>query len=153
MELVKSFRLVIGILLILSGVTIIALIFLEPEALAVFFNFGLDITASNIGELIVGAVAGLLAGLVFLLAMFIIGIFYLIFYVVLGSLTLGLKWSRTIVIIAIVFTAIALFLEIRALVFLSLGGFTSIIMIIRTISDVIIMSFSGYILSQHKNSK
>ena len=68
MNLIKTFRIIIGVLLLLSTVTIFALLFLEIESLAVMFNFGIDISAGNIGEAIVGAIAGLMAGLIFFMA-------------------------------------------------------------------------------------
>jgi len=148
MELIRPFRIVIGVLLLISSITIIALIFLEPEALTVFFNFSLDITAENIGEAIAGVIAGILAGFAFLIGMFIIGIFNFMFYTVIGSLTLALKRSKTMLIIVVIVSSLALFLEIRALIFLTLGGFTSIIFTLRTISDIIIIAFSIYMLVQ-----
>ncbi|MHA1191715.1 MAG: hypothetical protein ACTSP9_05400 [Promethearchaeota archaeon] len=144
MKLFKSFKIVIGVLLILSSITLFTLIFLEPEALAVMFDFSLDITASNLGEAIAGAVAGLVAGLIFLIAMFILGIFNFIVYLVVGILTLALKKHKVIMIIVLTLSSFALFLEIRALIFLSLGGFPSTILLIRSISDAIIVSFSIY---------
>ena len=152
MEMFKTFKIVVGVLLLLSSITIFALIFLEPEALAVALNFSIDITAENIGEAIVGVISGILAGLMFLIVMFIVGIFNFIFYVVIGSLTLALKRSKTMLIIAVIISSLALFLEGRALIILTLGGFTSIIFTLRTISDIIIIAFSIYLFLQiHKS--
>ena len=148
MELFKPFKIAIGVLLILSSVTIFALLFLEPDALALLFSFSIDITAENLGEAIAGAVAAMAAGLVFVIAMFIIGIFNFIFYIVIGSLTLALKRSKTMLIIAVIISSFALFIEIRATIFASIGGFTSFILILRLISDIIVIGFSIYLLLQ-----
>jgi len=142
MELIKPFRIVIGVLLLLSSLTIFALVFLEPEALAVALNFSIDITAENIGEAIAGAIGGLLAGFAFLIGMFIVGVFNFMLYTAIGSLTLALKRSKAMLIIAVIITSLALFLEIRAVMILTLGGFTSTIFMLRTISDIIIIAFS-----------
>ena len=152
MEMFKTFKIVIGVLLLLSSFTIFALLFLEPEGLAIFLNFSIDISADNLGEAIAGVIGGLMAGLMFLIGMFIVGIFNFIFYIVIGSLTLALKRSKTMLIIAVILSSLALFLEIRALTLLISGGFTSIIFTLRTISDIIIIVFSIYLFIQINKS-
>jgi len=142
MNMIKTFRIVIGVLLLVSTVTIFVLIFLEPEALAVLFNFSIDITAENLGQIIVGLVVGTLAVFMFLIAMFIVAIFNAIVYTTIGVLTITLKRTKTMPIITAILSSLALFLEIRALIFLTLGGFTSIILPLRVVSDIIIIAFS-----------
>ncbi|MHA1507632.1 MAG: hypothetical protein ACTSO6_02890 [Promethearchaeota archaeon] len=148
MEMFKTFKIVIGVLLLLSSFTIFALLFLEPEGLAIFLNFSPDISAGNLGEAIAGVIGGIMAGLMFFIAMFILGIFNFIFYIVIGSLTLALKRSKTMLIIAVIISSFALFLEIRALTLLISGGFISIIFTLRMISDIIIIVFSIYLFIQ-----
>ena len=152
MEMFKTFKIVIRVLLLLSSFTIFALLFLEPEGLAIFLNFSIDISADNLGEAIAGVIGGLMAGLMFFIGMFIVGIFNFIFYIVIGSLTLALKRSKTMLIIAVIISSLSLFLEIRALTLLISGGFTSIIFTLRTISDIIIIVFSIYLFIQIKKS-
>ena len=152
MEMFKTFKIVIGVLLLLSSFTIFALLFLEPEGLAIFLNFSIDISADNLGEAIAGVIGGLMAGLMFLIGMFIVGIFNFIFYIVIGSLTIALKRSKTMLIIAVIISSLSLFLEIRALTLLISGGFTSIIFTLRTISDIIIIVFSIYLFIQINKS-
>ncbi len=142
MNLIKTFRIIIGVLLLLSTVTIFALLFLEIESLAVMINFGIDISAGNIGEAIVGAIAGLMAGLIFFLAMFILAIFNAIIYTVVGVLTITLKRTKTMPIIAAIISSLALFIGLRAFILLYLGGLTSIVLPIRSISDIIIIALS-----------
>ena len=148
MELYKPFKIVIGVLLLLSSITIFVLLFLEPDSLALLFNFSIDITAENLGEAIAGALVAIGAGIAFLFFMIIVGIFNLILYIVIGSLTLALKRSKTILIIAVILTSYALFLEIRVIIIATLGGLPSTILIIRLISDITIISLSGYLLFQ-----
>ena len=148
MDLSKTFRIVTGVLLLLSSMTIFALLFLEPESLAVILNFSIDISASNLGEAIAGAIAGIFAGFAFLIGMFIVGAFIFIFYLIIGTLRLALKRSKTISIFVIILTSFALFLEVRALILLTLGGFPSIILTLSVIGDSIIIAFSVYLLIQ-----
>jgi len=152
METFKTFKIVIGVLLLLSSFTIFALLFLEPEGLAIFLNFSIDISADNLGEAIAGVIGGLMAGLLFFIAMFILGIFNFIFYILIGSLTLAIKRSKTMLIIAVIISSFSLFLEIRALTLLISGGFISIIFTLRTISDIIIIVFSIYLFIQINKS-
>ena len=112
MNLIKTFRIIIGVLLLLSTLTIFALLFLEIDSLAVLFNFGIDVSAGNIGEAIAGAVAGLVAGLIFFFAMVFVAIFNVIIYAVLGALTLALKRKKAMPIIVSIFTALALVIGI-----------------------------------------
>jgi len=142
MKLIKSFRIVIGVLLLISTVTIFALIFLEPDALALFFDFSFDYTAENIGEAIAVAIAGMMAGLLFMLAMGIVAIFNAVVYTTVGVLTITLKRNKVMPIIVAVLSSLVLFLEIRVLIILTLGGLTSMIFTIRIISDIIIIALS-----------
>lgn len=142
MNLIKTFRIIIGVLLLLSTVTIFALLFMEIESLAVLFNFGIDISAGNIGEAIAGAVAGLVAGLIFFFVMILVGIINVVIYAVLGALTLALKRKKAMPIIVSIFTALALVIGIRGLIVLTLGGYTSIVLPLRITSDVVIIALS-----------
>ncbi len=142
MNLIKTFRIIIGVLLLLSTLTIFALLFLEIESLAVLFNFGIDVSAGNIGEAIVGAVAGLVAGLIFFFLMVFVAIFNVIIYAVLGALTLALKRKKAMPIIVSIFTALALVIGIRGLIVLTLGGYTSLILPLRITSDIVIIALS-----------
>ena len=142
MNLIKTFRIIIGVLLLLSTLTIFALLFLEIDSLAVLFNFGIDVSAGNIGEAIVGAVAGLVAGLIFFFAMVFVAIFNVIIYAVLGALTLALKRKKAMPIIVSIFTALALVIGIRGLIVLTLGGYTSLILPLRITSDIVIIALS-----------
>ncbi len=148
MDLSKTFRIVVGVLLLLSSLTILALLFLEPDSLAIILNFSIDITASNLGEAIAGAVAGILAGFAFLIGMFIVGTFNVIFYLIIGSIRLALKRSKTMSIFVIIVTSFALFLETRALILLTIAGFTSILLTLFVIGDIVIIAFSIYLLIQ-----
>ncbi|MFX1449096.1 MAG: hypothetical protein ACFFCG_13365 [Promethearchaeota archaeon] len=142
MNVIKTFRIIVGVLLLVSTVTIFALLFLEIESLAVLFNFGFDISAGNLAEAIVGMVAGLMTGLMFFIAMIIVGIFNAIIYTVFGVLTITLKRTKTMPIIISVISAFTLFIGIRALIILTLGGFTSIILPLRIATDIIIITLS-----------
>ena len=138
----NTFRIIIGVLLLLSAATIFALLFLETESIAVLFNFGIDMSVENIGDVIAGIAVGIAAGLVFFFAMIFVGIINAIIYVVLGALTLALKRKKTTLIIVSIITALALFIGVRALIILTLGGYTSIILPLRITSDVIIIVLS-----------
>jgi hypothetical protein len=153
MDLYKPFKIVIGVFLLLSSITIFALLFLEPDILALLFNFSINVTAENLSEVIAGMVTATVAALFFGILMFILGIFYFIFYVVIGSLVLALKRSKTILIIAAIISSFALFLEARTTILAAIAGFTSIILIICLISDCIIIGFSIYLLVQLFKSK
>ena len=142
MNVDRTFRIVVGILLLVSTVTIFALLFLEIDSLAVLFNFGIDVSAGNIGEAIAGAVAGLVAGLIFFFAMIFMGIFNVIIYAVFGALTLALKRTKAMPMIVSIFSGLALFIGIRAFIVLTLGGYTSIILPLRITSDIIVIAMS-----------
>ncbi|NVM17202.1 MAG: hypothetical protein HWN80_05755 [Candidatus Lokiarchaeota archaeon] len=146
MDLSKTFRIIVGVLLLLSSTTLLALLFLEPDSLAIIFNFSIDVTASNLGEAIAGAIAGIAAGFVFLIGMLILGTLNFIFYLIIGSIRLALKRSKTMSIFVIILTSFALLLETRTLILLTLGGFTSILLTLYVIGDVIIITFSLYLL-------
>ena len=153
MDLYKPFKIVIGVLILLSSITIFALLFLEPDALVLLFNFTINITAENLSEVIAGMVAATVVALMFFVIMLILGIFYFIVYVLIGSLVLALKRSKTMLIIAVIISSFALFLEARATILAAITGFTSIILIICLISDCIIIGFSIYLLVQLFNPK
>jgi hypothetical protein len=142
MNLIKTFRIIIGVLLLVSTTTIFFLLFLEIESLAVIFNFSIDTSAENLGEAILVMVGGLLAGLMFFIAMIFVGIINAIIYTVTGVLTITLKRKKTTLIIAAILSGFVLFLEVRALIILTLGGFTSIVLPVRIISDSVIIGLS-----------
>ena len=142
MNLIKTFRIVIGVLLLISTITIFALIFLEIEALVIFFDFSFDYTAENLGEAIAGAIAGMIAQFMFMIAMFIVAIFNAIVYTTVGVLTISLKRNKVMPIIVVALSSLVLFLEIRVLIILTLGGYTSTIFMLRIISDIIIIALS-----------
>ena len=148
MDLYKPFKIVIGVLILLSSITIFALLFLEPDALVLLFNFTINITAENLSEVIAGMVAATVVALMFFVIMLILGIFYFIIYTVIGSLVLALKRNKTMLIIAAIISSFSLFLEVRTTILASIAGFTSIILVIRLISDCIIIGFSIYLLVQ-----
>ena len=142
MNMIKTFRIVIGVLLLISTTTFFALIFLEPEALYVFLDLSFNYTAENIGQAIAGAIAGIIAGFIFFIVMIFVAIFNAVVYTTLGVLTITLKRNKVIPIIIAVLSSLVLILEIRVLILLSLGGFTSIIFTLRLISDIIIIALS-----------
>ena len=142
MNLIKTFRIIIGILLLVSTTTIFFLLFLEIESLAVIFNFSIDTSAENLGEAILVMVGGLLAGLMFFIAMIFVGIINAIIYTVTGVLTITLKRKKTTLIIAAVLSGFVLFLEVRALILLTLGGLPTLVIPIRVVSDSIIIGLS-----------
>jgi hypothetical protein len=142
MNLIKTFRIIVGILLLINTVTIFALLFLEIESLVVFFEFGVDIDAQNIGEAIAEAVANMFAGFFFLIGMFIIGILNAIIYTTFGVLTLTLKRAKVMPIIVVIFTGISLYLGIRAFMILVLGDYPTLILPLRIISDFVVVGLS-----------
>lgn len=142
MNIIKTFRIVIGVLLLISTTTIFFLLFLEIDSLAILFNFSIDTSAENLGEVIVGLVGGLVAGLMFFFAMIIVGIFNVIVYSLIGILTITLKRTKAMPIIVSIISAFTLFLEVRALMVLTVGGLTSRILPIRVASDIIIIVLS-----------
>ncbi|MFX0012025.1 MAG: hypothetical protein ACFE9R_17045 [Candidatus Hermodarchaeota archaeon] len=142
MDLNKTSRIIVGVLLLINTVTIFALLFLEPDALAVIFNFGIDINASNLGEVIAGLALSIGAGIAFLIFMFLAAIFNAIIYTVFGALTLALKRTKAMPIIVSIFTALALFIGARALLILTLGGYPSLILPLRVVSDVLVIALS-----------
>lgn len=142
MNLIKTFRIIIGILLLVSTTTIFFLLFLEIESLAVIFNFSIDTSAENLGEAILVMVGGLIAGLMFFIAMIFVGIINAIIYTVTGVLTITLKRKKTTLIIAAVLSGFVLFLEVRALILLTLGGLPTLVIPIRVVSDSIIIGLS-----------
>ena len=142
MNMIKTFRIVIGVLLLISTTTFFALIFLEPEALVVFFDFSIGYSPENIGEAIAGIIGGIIAGFIYLIGLFIVAIFNAVVYTTVGVLTITLKRNKVMPIIVAVLSSLVLILEIRVLILLSIGGFTSIIFTLRIISDIIIIALS-----------
>ena len=121
MKLFKTFKITIGVLLLLSSIIIISLFFLEPKVLTNIYT-----------------------GFKFLIAMFIVPTIFL--YGLIGVLTLAFKKSKTMIFIAALVSLIALLLEIFVLVSRTLGEFTIIILTLHLIMDIIIVAFSYYIL-------
>jgi hypothetical protein len=147
MDLNKTSRIIVGVLLLINTVTIFALIFLEPDALAVIFNFGIDITASNLGEVVAGLALGIGAAIAFLIFMILAAIINVAIYIVFGVLTLVLKRTKVMPIIVSIFTALALFIGARALLILNLAGFPgtfpgNLILPLRVASDVVVIALS-----------
>jgi hypothetical protein len=142
MNLIKTFRIIVGVLLLVNTITIFALLFLEPNPLAVVFNFSFDMEAENLGEAIVGIVGGIVAGLMFFIAMIIVGIFNVAIYITFGVLTITLKRNKAIPIIVAVFTGFALYLGARALYLVSLAEIPTIILPLRVISDIVVIGLS-----------
>jgi hypothetical protein len=142
MNIIKTFRIIVGVLLLINTITIFAMLFLEPEPLAVVFNFSFDMEAENLGEAIVGIVGGLVAGIIFFIAMIIVGIINIAIYITFGVLTLSLKRAKAIPIIVTIFTGFALFLGARALYLVSIAEFQTIILPLRVVSDIIVIGLS-----------
>lgn len=141
---IKNLKIIVGLILLISSITVFAMLFFEPEALAVLINFSIDITASNLGEAIAGLAASIAAGFVFLIGMLILGGIYFIFYLIIAGLTISHKRSKTITIIVIIISGFSLFLEIRALIILTIGGYASAILTLHLIGDVLIVGLSIY---------
>ncbi|MFX0076023.1 MAG: hypothetical protein ACFE96_11310, partial [Candidatus Hermodarchaeota archaeon] len=55
----NTFRITVGVLLLINTATIFLLMLLEIESLVVLFNFDIDISASNLGEAIANMSMGL----------------------------------------------------------------------------------------------
>jgi hypothetical protein len=142
MNLIKTFRIIVGVLLLINTVTIFALLFLEIESLAIMFDFSFDYSAENLGEAIAGAIAGMMAGLMFFFGMILVGIINAAIYITFGVLTLSLKRAKAMPIIVTIFTGLALYIGIRAFMILTLGGYPSIILPLRLASDIIVIGLS-----------
>lgn len=148
MGVVESLKIVAGIIILLSSMTILVMVFMpsEIEALAIIFNFGIDASASNLAEAIALGVAAALAGLFFVLGMIILGIIYLAASVTFGVLTIVLKRSKAITIIVLILASFTLILGIRAVVFLSIAGYSSIVLPVRIVADSIVIAICIYSL-------
>ena len=148
MGVVESLKIVAGIIILLSSMTILVMVFMPSEinALAVLFNFGIDVTASNLAEAIAFGITAALAGLFFVLGMIIIGVIYLAFSVTFGVLTLVLKRSKAITIIVLILASFTLILGIRAVVFLSIAGYSSLVLPLRIVADSIVITICIYSL-------
>jgi len=142
MNIIKTFRIIVGVLLLINTITIFALLFLEIDSLAIMFNFSFEYSAENLGEAIAGAVAGMMAGLIFVFVMIFVGIINAAIYITFGVLTLSLKRAKAMPIIVAIFTGLALFIGFRAFLILTLGGYPSIILPLRVVSDVIVIGLS-----------
>ncbi len=148
MGVVESLKIVAGIIILISSMTILVMVFIPSEinALAVLFNFGIDVTASNLAEAIVYSITTALAGLFFFLGMIFIGIIYLAASVTFGVLTLVLKRSKAITIIVLILASFTLILGIRAVVFLSIAGYSSLVLPLRIVADSIVITICIYSL-------
>ncbi|MFW9771676.1 MAG: hypothetical protein ACFFBY_02625 [Promethearchaeota archaeon] len=137
---VESLKITVGIIILIFSVTILVMAFTENglEALFVLFNFGIDITVSNLAEAIVGAVAAAFAALIFWILMIFVGIIYLILSLVFGILTLALKRSKPLTIIVLVFIGLSLVLEIRAIAILTIASLINVVLVLHLIGDAII---------------
>ena len=142
MELIKTFRNIVGVLLLIDTVTVFALLFLEIESLAIFFEFGVDIDAQNIADAIAEAIANMFAGFFFVIGMLIIGVFNAIIYTTFGVLTLTLKRAKAMPIIVVIFTGFSLYLGIRAFIILILGDYPTLILPLRIVSDFVVVGLS-----------
>ncbi|MFW9946333.1 MAG: hypothetical protein ACFFDX_05835 [Candidatus Odinarchaeota archaeon] len=148
MGVVESLKIVAGIIILISSMTILVMVFMPSElnALAVLFNFGIDVTASNLAEAIVYSITAALAGLFFILGMLIIGVIYLAASVTFGVLTLVLKRSKAITIIVLILASFTLIIGIRAVVFLSIAGYSSLVLPLRIVADSIVITICIYSL-------
>ena len=148
MGVVESLKIVAGIIILISSMTILVMVFMPSElnALAVLFNFGIDVTASNLAEAIVYSITTALAGLFFALGMIFIGVIYLAASVTFGVLTLVLKRSKAITIIVLILASFTLILGIRAVVFLSIAGYSSLVLPLRIVADSIVITICIYSL-------
>ena len=142
MGAIGTFRIIVGVLLLISTATIFALLFLETDSLVILFDFSFDYQAENIGEAIAAAVAGMMAGLMFFFGMILVGIINIAIYITFGVLTLTLKRAKAMPIIVAIFTGFALFIGARAFMILTLGGYSSIILPLRIVIDVVIIAMS-----------
>jgi len=142
MNIIKTFRIVIGVLLLISTTTIFFLLFLEIDSLAVLFDFSIDTSADNLGDALLGLIGGIVAGFMFFIGMIFVGIFNALLYTTFGVLTLALKRTIAMPIIVSILSAFALFLEARALMILTIGGLTSRVLPVRIVSDIIIIGLS-----------
>lgn len=148
MGVVESLKIVAGIIILLSSMTILLLVFMPSEvnALFVLFNFGIDVTASNLAEAIALGIVAAVAGLIFILAMIVIGVIYLALSVTFGILTLVLKRSKAITIIVLLLASFTLILGIRAVIILSIAGYSSIVLPVRIVADSIVITICIYSL-------
>lgn len=148
MGVVESLKIVAGIIILLSSMTILLMVFMpsEAEALFVLFNFGIDVTASNLGEAIALGIAAAVAGLIFMLAMIVLGVIYLAISVTFGILTLVLKRSKAITIIVLILASFTLILGIRAVTVLTIAGYSSLVLPVRIVADSIVIAICIYSL-------
>ncbi|MFX1316840.1 MAG: zinc ribbon domain-containing protein [Promethearchaeota archaeon] len=146
MNKVEILKIIAGVLILIFSVTILLMAFSDNglKVLAVLFNFSLDLNAENLGEAIANIAVGIAATFFFWIAMLFIGVVYLAICVTFGVLTLVLRESKAVTIIVLLFIALSLFIEIRALIFLAKADITSGILIAHLISDLIIAGISVY---------
>ncbi len=142
MNVIKTFRIIVGVLLLINTITIFALLFLEDASLVIMFDFSFEYSAENLGEAIAGAIAGMMAGLMFFIGMIFLGIINAAIYITFGVLTLSLKRAKVMPIIVTIFTGLALYIGIRAFMILTLGGYPSLILPLRVVSDIIVIGLS-----------
>ena len=148
MGVVESLKIVAGIIILISSMTILLMVFMphELEALFVLFNFGIDVSASNLAEAIALGIAAALAGLFFYLGMIFIGIIYLAASVTFGVLTLVLKRSKAITIIVLILASFTLIIGIRAVTILAIAGYSSLVLPLRIVADSIVITICIYSL-------
>ena len=117
MELVEKLKVGAGIMLLVTIVTRGLQLIFDPAGIFIYYNFLLpEITATNIGELIAGAVIGAIAAFfAMIIAFLLIGV-SIIIYLVLGAMTIVLKDRKSINIVGLVFTAISILLGGSALI-------------------------------------
>jgi hypothetical protein len=146
MNKVEILKTIAGVIILIFSITILLMAFSRNglKALVVLFNFGIDYNASNLGELIAGAAAGIVAGLFFWLGMIFLGIVYLAISVTFGVLTLVLKTSKTVTIIVLILASLSLILEIRAIAILARAEITSGILIAHLFGDLVVAGICVY---------
>lgn len=148
MNKVEILKIIAGILILMFSATILMMVFSDNglKALIVLFNFKFYIGTSNLAEAIASAALSATALGFFIIGMLAIGVLYLIVSVNFGILTLVLRESKTITIIVLLFTALFLFMEIRALIVLAVAELTSGILIAHLFADLVIAGICIYSL-------
>ncbi|HDZ19532.1 hypothetical protein LCGC14_1795700 [marine sediment metagenome] len=117
MELFEKLKVSAGIMLLVSIVTRVLQAIIDPAGIFIYYNFLLpEITATNIGELIAGAVVGAIAAFfAMIIAYLLIGV-SIVIYLILGTLTILTKDRKTFNIAGSVVTGISIFLGASALI-------------------------------------
>ena len=147
-------KIISGFLLLISSITVFIMLISEPETMAVFFRFNIDITVEDLGDVIAGFAAGIAAVIGALITSIIFGVIYFLVYFIIGLVTIFTKKGKGLIITVIILTCLSLFIEIRALVIISIGTYTSMILPARLAIDAIILGISIYgLVVLSKNSK